>query len=318
MGVLDTITGNGLIGGIASLVGNIFNYNSTKKTNESNQQINQNNLDFQRAMTQAQWERDDNAHQRQVADLEAAGLSPLAATQGANTSQALGAPSPIAMQAPQVDLNNLVQAALQDKALNETARHNKVQEGQKYTELSQQAEQIKQKAQELSLEDKKIENTFIYQSRYISYLTDALEETNRHNKSEESLKRLQYKSEEYFKSIQAQTHGKANYKIYTDLGSYEAALTAWSTKFENFINTFISDTSGSVSNSNASSKSGSAGISAGGSVLGTGGKGGINGEYGTSNSQAASSSFNVSQKQQAELERFYATNPMPVYYTSRF
>lgn len=71
-------------------------------------------------MTQAQWERDDNAHQREVADLKAAGLSPLAATGGAGVSQALGAPNPIAMQAPQLDTNVLVQALLEDKALNET------------------------------------------------------------------------------------------------------------------------------------------------------------------------------------------------------
>lgn len=301
---------NGLLGSISNLVGNIFNYKSTQKTNEANKDINQSQLDFQRAQTQAQWERDDTAHQRQVADLEAAGLSPLAATNGAQSSPALGAPSMLGMQAPQVDFNNLVQSALQEKALNETERHNREQEGQKNIELTQNAEKIQQEAQKIEIDNKQVENTFKYQSNYLKYLADQLEETNRHNKNEEYLKKLQLKSEEYYKSIQAQTHGKSNYKVYTDLGSYEAALTAWSIKFETFITNFISETSASHSESTGSSFNANAGAS----VTGNGG----NAAFGHSGSSSGSNSYNVSQRQQAELERWYAANPMPVYYKSQF
>lgn len=302
--------GAGLIGGIANVAGNAINYKSTQKTNETNKEINQSQLDFQRAQTQAQWERDDTAHQRQVADLEAAGLSPLAATNGAQSSPALGAPSMLGMQAPQVDFNNLVQSALQEKALNETERHNREQEGQKNIELTQNAEKIQQEAQKIEIENKQVENTFKYQSNYLKYLADQLEETNRHNKQEEYLKKLQAKSEEYYKSIQAQTHGKSNYKVYTDIGSYEAALTKWSSKFEVFITNFISETSASHSESTGSSFNANAGAS----VTGNGGSA----AFGHSGSVAGSNSYNVSQRQQAELERWYAANPMPVYYKSQF
>lgn len=313
MGILDTITGNGLFGGLANLAGNIINYFSQKNTNKTNENINNQNLDYQRAMTQAQWERDDNAHQREVADLQAAGLSPLAATKGAETSQALGAPSPIPMQAPQVDLNNLVQSALQDKALNETKRHNLVQEGQKNTELSLQADEIELKSEQLEIENEKVRATVNYNAKYIKYLNDQLSEIEKHNRNEESLKKLQYKSEEYFKSIQAQTRGKFNYKIYSDLGSYEAALTTWTTQFNVFINT-LQETS--KSSGTMDSKNFNAGANGGASVAGTGGQGGL--QFGKGSSASESSSSNISQKQQAMLDKWYSTHPMPVYFKSSF
>ena len=112
----------------AALVGGLISYSATKKTNESNQQINQQNLDYNAALTQQSWERDDTAHQREVADLQSAGLSPLASTGGLNVSSPLSAPNPIAMQAPQVDVNSLVQGILGAGTLEETRRHNQVTE----------------------------------------------------------------------------------------------------------------------------------------------------------------------------------------------
>lgn len=302
-----------LLGAAASITGDILNYKSTEKTNEANQKINQNNIDYQTAMTQKQWERDDNAHQREVADLQAAGLSPLAATNGAENSAALGAPNPIAMQAPQVNSTALLNAFLQNKALNENKRHNLVQEGQKNTELSLQADEIELKAEELEIENKKVRNTILYNAKYIKYLNDQLTETSTHNRTEESLKKLQYKSEEYFKSIQAQTRGKFNYKVYTDLGSYEAALTTWTTQFNNFINT-LQETSKSESSS--SSGNFNVGANAGASVTGTGGQGGIN--FGKASSGSESSGSNISQKQQAKMDKWYSDHPMPVYHRSIF
>lgn len=298
---------------ITGLIGNIMNYQSKKDTNKSNEDINQRNLDFQAAQTQAQWERDDNAHQRQVADLKAAGLSPLAATQGANTSQALGAPSPIPMEAPTVDVNSLINSSLQQKALDETKRHNLVQEGQKNTELSLQADEIELKAEQLEIENEKVRATVNYNAKYIKYLNDQLSETQKHNRNEESLKKLQYKSVEYFKSIQAQTRGKFNYKVYSDLGSYEAALTTWTTQFNNFINT-LQETSKSSGSMDSSSFN--AGANGGATVAGTGGKGGL--QFGKGSSASESSSSNISQKQQAMLDKWYSTHPMPVYFKSSF
>ena len=62
-----------------SITGSILNFISNErkntkqeeiqnKVNQSNEDINQANLDYNTKMTQLQWERDDNAHQREVAD----------------------------------------------------------------------------------------------------------------------------------------------------------------------------------------------------------------------------------------------------------
>ena len=133
-----------------SITGSILNFISNErkntkqeeiqnKVNKSNEDINQANLDYNTKMTQLQWERDDNAHQREVADLEKAGLSPLANTTGGANGSPLGAPNPIEMegyeyQAPQFDTNSIINSMLQAKQLNETERHNKANE--KYNESS--------------------------------------------------------------------------------------------------------------------------------------------------------------------------------------
>lgn len=127
---------------IADFIGIGVNSKNQQDTNALNAQINQNNLDYNTAMTREQWERDDNAHQREVADLQAAGLSPIASLNGAQTSGALGAPSPIAMQAPQLDFNSLAQSLLGVQALEEQKREFEVTSGQKDTELENNAKKI--------------------------------------------------------------------------------------------------------------------------------------------------------------------------------
>lgn len=81
---------------------NRYNYNIAKQTNASNERVAQQNLDFQKATFQYNkdlqeriFQREDTAAQRTVADMRAAGLSPLA-MQGTN-----GAGEAIAVTAPQ-------------------------------------------------------------------------------------------------------------------------------------------------------------------------------------------------------------------------
>lgn len=87
----------------SSLIGNIFSAKSAKKTNEANQEQAQNQMDFQERMS-------NTSHQREVADLKAAGLNPiLSAHGGASTPGGAMA----TMQNPYADLPNNINSAMQ-------------------------------------------------------------------------------------------------------------------------------------------------------------------------------------------------------------
>lgn len=80
--------------------------------------VDQRNFDFAAQQTQIQRQREDTAHQREVADLRAAGLSPLANLQGSATgnvvSQAAGV-SPVVPQQDGTGIANAAATAIQNK-----------------------------------------------------------------------------------------------------------------------------------------------------------------------------------------------------------
>lgn len=298
-----------LLSPLTSLFGSIMNYKSQKDTNKTNMEINQQNLDYNSAMTQAQWERDDNAHQREVADLEAAGLSPLASTQGSGVSQALGAPSPIAMQAPQFDVNTLVNSLIQNKQLNETKRHNLIQEGYEETELLQNAEELKQKSRQLDIQDKKVEADIQYQCDLIENQSKQINEAIRHNKESEKLQQTSISSEIFFKEIEHATHGQAYAENIYDFDEYVEKYKAWTAKYSTFVEG-LEQTSKSQSTSYNNAFSGSAGVNLS--------KFGTNGQISDSEGGSGSSSENVSQRINAQIDAWLHDNPIPVYHKAWF
>lgn len=300
-----------LISAGSSLISNLFNIGSTRKTNDTNMAINQQNLDFTAAMTRQAWERDDNAHQREVRDLEAAGLSPLANTTGSQVTAPNSAPSPIAMQAPQIDSTSLANSILQAGQLHENIRHNKVLEGQKDTELTNQAEQIKVQAEQVQVNNKRVEADIKYQADLIELQNNQLEELIRSNKSNEDIKKAAYISEKTFKEIEHQLGGeKLPYKpYYVSKGQteiYVNALKLWEVSYKNWQKTHTEPIKGSEGENTSQSLNGGFGLGAGAA----GPSGNIN--AGESTSKGKYKSWDNYDTYMDDKRKFYTENPKPV------
>lgn len=291
----------------AGLIGSAVNTASQSKTNKKNMELNEKMMDYNAAMTRQGWERDDRAHQREVADLQAAGLSPLAATGGLGNTAPLTAPNPIQMQAPQIDTNTIVNAILEGSKLKETERHNKVLEGQTETELGQTAEKIKLQSEQLKLENKKVQATIDYQADIIDNQSKQIEETIRNNKAQEDLKKCSYLSEQYWKEIQEQTGGKCPSKDFYDFDIYVAHKKLWDLEYKHFLDEIGATQSASGS---SDSQNLSGGFSLGAGAAGPNGN--INAAEGTSHSEYKSE--NLTQKQEAMMHQWYSEHPMPVYH----
>lgn len=297
-----------IAGGIASgMAAAGINAISTQLTNKKNEEINQRQLDYNSAMTQLQWERDDNAHQREVADLEKAGLSPIAATGGANTSAALGAPSPIPMQAPQIQSTGILNSLLEAGKLQETERANKAKEGIQYSELFQKQEEINLKSRQLDLEDKKIQNEFEIQTRALKLQSDSLLETIRTHKenesikfSEEERKQHEYEAEELLRYVRKHTgRDDIPYDFVTDEQEYIDKVKLRQEAYLKVLEEIENYKESSASGVNTS-------LSGGGSVAGTG----IN--AGSSTGKYNSKSSDKSIYAQEKLKKFEQDYPFPI------
>lgn len=316
-----------LLSFLTSLLGNIFNYFSTQTTNKTNQAINDKNLDFQKSQTEDAWARDDTQHQREVADLEAAGLSPLASMQGNSTSAPLGASSPIAMQAPQIDVNGMMNAMLRKEELEENKRHNKVKEGYEETELGFQATEIMQKYQEIDIQNQKVKNEYKYQCDLINMQAKNLEELSRHNKEIEELENISKtetarhnvemeelqktknmleeeseRSKRYHTELEKEMGGrKIPYKEYENFDEYTSALQNYNAAFYDVLDKLSTGTR----NANSETKQGGASI--GGDVQ----KFGLN--LSGQGSHSEYQSQDVSKYQEQLINDFYNNNKFPIY-----
>lgn len=305
---------------VAALIGTVGNVISTHMTNKQNQEINQQNLDYNAAQTQQAWERDDTAHQREVADLEAAGLSPLASTGGLSVSSPLGAPSPIAMQAPQIDVNALVQGALGAQQLKETQRHNLVTEENRTSELEIEAAKVTNQANALDIENKKVESEIRYYARLNELEAKKIDEVIRSNKKNEDIKlsehqrnMLEHQSKMFLADIEKQTGGTniPYYEVY-DFEIYANAKKLYNLKLQHFIES-IGATQSANSESYGYNQADSFGVGAGAKVVGTGGNGNLNWSETTGENISSYSMQNMSEKQSKMWYAFLQENKCPVF-----
>lgn len=241
---------------------NAANIQAQKEINMQNvraqEAINQDNLNYAMWQTQQQWERDDNAHQREVADLKAAGLSPLASTSGSPVTSAYpyqaqaphsdSLPEQIAyrQQAPQFDINSVIQSFLQEKELGEKVRQFDENLIRKDKELELTASNIALRSRELDIENSKVDAHLLEISNAydlgVKQLVQAKAELNQKKEAQTfENKKFIYKTLCENNLLVANTVGKAMDKGYmrvlpiTDYELYSKSYEAYGKKLENFL-----------------------------------------------------------------------------------
>lgn len=142
---MDPIVISAIIGGIVTMIASVVSAGSQENTNQVNQKIAQQNIDFQQQENSVQRQREDTAMQRAVADYTAAGINPLLAIPGHGASSAV-------VSAPQ---NNYQRQNVDYGALLE--RLNPTDYIKEFYERKAQRQQAEQKDQEISLLKKKVE-----------------------------------------------------------------------------------------------------------------------------------------------------------------
>lgn len=295
---------------------------------EYNKSINQRNFDYTVAQNALTRQREDNAIQRQVADAESAGLSPLAVvgSGGANSSvvsapSALSAPSAPEMRTPvlsapdfQNDLRTQLallefasQAFLQDKKLSSDEKINKVQTStQKFIAISQleNAKKIADSANDTQL----------------TITTNQLLELNRSNTAKEYQAKLDY----FQKTVSQITdgHGRFIYGKY-DEDTCRRHNEEISTRWAEFIKSLPAD-SLSKSKSDTTSVNGGLGVNksgSSGSGSGSGNKGkwqtvtdhlmkgfGVDANLGVTKGQSDADSVGQLSSVQALIKSFWLRN----------
>lgn len=301
-------------GAVSDLFSNILNYNAVQKTNNSNERINQRNLDYNAAMTQKQWERDDTAHQREVADLEAAGLSPLAALGGSPNGSPLDSPSPISMQAPQFDTNALVQSVIQSEQLQETKRHNQASENLRSSEIANEAERIQNEVRSLDIQETKVAGELNHFANLDVLEARRIDEIVRSNKKGEEIKlsevqsqNLERESKRLAIERQKATGGK-NIKT-IDVYNVEDLIYYNQRRQQGFQEVIDKIKKLKTNQAIAKGKNDSVGFSFGAGALGVGANGGLNTSEGSNDYM----SENNSQLIQTYIDEFNENYPIAVY-----
>lgn len=132
---MDPVTAAAIIGGGASIFGSLFSAKSQKDTNKANKQMSQDQMAFQERMS-------STAHQREVADLRAAGLNPILS---ANTGASSPGGSMATFQNPYQDLAKDLQGSAKSITENMLAKESiKTQRSQQVLNLASASNQSAQ------------------------------------------------------------------------------------------------------------------------------------------------------------------------------
>lgn len=303
----------GIVSAGASIFNNERNIKAQKRANNANialqREMNQQNqenwqseFDYTKQQNDLTRQREDNAIQRQVADAEQAGISPLAVagSGGASASTVNSAPSAPEMQAPfvqavQSDLS--VMNALFQHSLNAITQDRDLSSKEKIADMQTSTQKfiaVSQLENAKSIADSSNVNQ-------LKIATNQLIELNRSNTAKEYQAKLDY----FQKTVSQITggHGRFVYDKY-DEDTCRRHNEEISTRWADFVKTLPKD-------SETSSSSESSGINGGLGVSGQGLVGkvtkglGINGNLGKSDSRSDMSGYSQDSSVQALIKSFW-------------
>lgn len=145
---------SGLVSAGSGLIGQGINFFSQKKANDANVAAQQANLDYQKAVQQQTWQREDTAWQRAIADIQKTGMSPLALSGGAGSGQVVST-SAVQSSAPQIDAGAMANSAANVTAAIQADKQLKLQTKQMENTVKQQ--EIENKMKQAEFEQMKLQ-----------------------------------------------------------------------------------------------------------------------------------------------------------------
>lgn len=226
-----------IINGLGQAAGSVFNYFHGEK-------VRQENIAREEATNALNRQREDNAHQREVADLQAAGLSPIANMTGAQASPMAST----SQEAPQMDvsaMNDAINTLSQREVADEALEQRKIEHSENLSHQKNVLEETRwefNKNQELTKKLKEIDTglqlaTFNAEQEALIEKANAVHE----NESKERKKALSTQSEDNYKTFCETVGTTVKKKICTNQDEYFVELRKFEDKYNLFLDFLATD-----------------------------------------------------------------------------
>lgn len=330
--------GNWLFGKKSSDEANDTNLQATRETNALKEKHFQEQLDYTKATQQETWRREDTSYQRTVADLQAAGLSPLAMNGTNDAGAVVNQPAAPDLQAGSVVpfLQGIYPQISSAEIQNAIVAQKKIEQEDKRLDLELNKHLTKTDFENRELEFRRESFAAELEQRNKQFLDQLTQQASQHSEllSEKQQQRLQdlgvanrqlaelvrsndnktkQALQEFFlEQVKTATGGRsANYEVYTDKAEYQQALQRYYDRLSDFIEVnagLLAKTSQSQSTSANANTSANLGMIPGQNLGATSGVG---------KSQSTSSSYDGQKEYDERFRAFCARNPFPVYNWSR-
>lgn len=306
-----------------SIANNIMNMNAQKEANAQNEA-------FAREVNETNWNRQDTAIQRAVADAQTVGISPLAAIgQAAQSTSAMTANT----QAPQFTLGqdaaNLAALLTTQDTLDETKRRNLAEEKNTENSLAFEKDKFDKEVQlqndrldfEIQEAEKQHDEEKARQLEAQRQFNETMAETKFEFDENAKIKSQEFENEYFYdqqnKQYEAYTNLCSAYgivpkiKYYTSEKDYEDQLNAFYTALNTNYHDIYKQDGNPISVSGSSSESSTTGVGGNASVAGTGA--GLN----ISDSSSSAESYDFSQSLEAAFKAAMSSAYFPIYRPSR-